>query len=178
MDPSKILPIAKAIHIIGFTCWFAGLFYLVRLFIYNTEAKARGDDSMVKQFGIMQKRLLYGITVPAMIVTVVFGIWLLDISTSHFKVFDPWLHLKLFLVVLLIGYHHVCVAIHKKLTKGTCTWTSRKLRVLNEIATVFLVAIVFWAVTKSYVQTGAALGVLGVLLFLGFVVFGKKGADK
>ena len=112
-----------------------------------------------------------------MVVTLVFGIWLLDIVTVHFATFPKWLHSKLFLVFLLVGYHHVCVAIHKKLVANTCTWTSKKLRILNEVATFFLVAIVFVAVFKSTLTLKVVGGVLlgfALIMGVGFSLFGRK----
>ena len=165
--------IVKALHIIGFTCWFAGLFYVVRLFIYNVEAREREPevrDALVEQFNLMQRRLWFGITVPAMVFTLVFGFWLLYL----YKDVSGWVIAKLTLVFLLVGYHHVCGTIHKQLELGTCTWSSRSLRVLNEVATLFLVAIVFTASLKHMMTVGLAFKILGVfvlLLVMGFTLY-------
>ena len=165
--------VIKALHIIGFTCWFAGLFYVVRLFIYNVEAREREGavrDALVEQLNTMQRRLWYGITVPAMVFTLIFGFWLLHLYGD----LSGWIIAKLVLVFALVGYHHVCQKIHKDLVAGTCTWSSRSLRILNEVATVFLVAIVFTASLKHMMTLSLALKILGVfvlLLVVGFTVY-------
>jgi protoporphyrinogen IX oxidase len=167
---------AKALHIIGFTCWFAGLFYLVRLFVYNREARDAGDTTMTKAFDVMQRRLFYGITCPVMVMTLVFGVWLMSLTTEHFTVVGTWLYAKLTLVSLLIGYTLWCGRIHKQLVANTCSWTSAGLRILNEAATVFLVFIVFIAVFKHAFTVTTALGIgLGLVCILvpGFALFGR-----
>ena len=172
--------IVKALHIIGFTCWFAGLFYVVRLFIYNVEAREREPavrDALVEQLNTMQRRLWYGITVPAMVFTLVFGLWLLHL----YKDLTGWVIAKLVLVFMLVGYHHVCGAIHKKLVAGTCTWSSRSLRILNEVATLFLVAIVFVASLKHMMTLGLAVKILGVFVLLlvgGFALYQRVRAKR
>ena len=163
--------IVKALHIIGFTCWFAGLFYVVRLFIYHTEARQEpGADRLVEQLSLMQTRLWKGITTPAMIFTVIFGLWLAYLYGN----LPGWLTLKLALVLLLLGYHHLLGRIHRALHAGTSTWSSRSLRMINEVATLFLVAIVFVAVLKNALTLpliAAILGVFSVLLLGGFVIY-------
>jgi len=159
----------KALHIIAFTCWFAGLFYVVRLFVYNTEARAKNaahNAAFQAQFNLMQSRLWYGITWPAMVCTVTFGGTLIYMQGALL----PWLHLKLTLVALLIGYHFLLGHIHRKLVTGTSTWSSRSLRALNEVATLFLVAIVFTAVLKSSLTFAVAATVMGV--FCGLLIGG------
>ena len=160
------LLIAKSLHIIGFTCWFAGLFYIVRLYIYDVEARATGGkvgEALCAQFQVMQRRLWYGITWPAMCFTWVFGLWLVSQQSS----IATWLIIKLGLLVLLVGYHLLLGSIRKALLtdKGT-PWSSRSLRILNEVATLFLVAIVFTAVLKSALTWTVALSVMGSLVLL------------
>jgi len=170
--------IVKALHIIGFTCWFAGLFYVVRLFIYHTEARQEeGAERLVAQLTLMQTRLWLGITNPAMVFTVVFGLWLAHLYGS----FTGWLAVKLALVVLLLGYHHLLGRIHRALLAGTSTWRSKTLRMLNEVATLFLVAIVFVAVLKNGLTLpliGAVLGIFAVLLVGGFVIYQRVRARR
>ena len=165
--------IVKALHIIGFTCWFAGLFYVVRLFIYNTEARQEeGNERLVAQLSLMQTRLWRGITNPAMFGTVVFGVWLV----SLYGTLSGWVTVKLVLVAGLLGYHHLLGRIHRVILAGTSTWSSRSLRMLNEVATVFLVAIVFVAVLKNGLTlelAGAVMGVFLVLLIGGFALYQK-----
>ena len=172
--------VVKALHIIGFTCWFAGLFYVVRLFIYNVEARQREPevrDALVDQFNTMQRRLWYGITVPAMVFTLVFGFWLLHLYQN----LSGWVIAKLVLVFLLVGYHHICGVIHKQLVANRCRWSSRSLRILNEVATVFLVASVFTASLKHMMTLGLALKILGVfvlLLVVGFALYQRVRAKR
>jgi len=167
---------AKALHIIGFTCWFAGLFYLVRLFVYNREAKDAGNTAMTDALDIMQRRLFYGITCPVMVMTLVFGVWLMFLTTAHFTVVGTWLYLKLTLVSLLVGYTLWCGRIHRQLVNNSCPWTPTGLRVLNEVATVFLVFVVFIAVYKHSFSGETALGLivgLACIMVPGFTLFGR-----
>ncbi len=148
----------KALHIIGFTAWFAGLFYIVRLFVYISEAQtkpATERDILIPQLQLMARRLWFGITWPAMIGTVGFGVWLL-VRYNQFQL--GWVHLKLALVAGLVGYHFWCGNLRRGLQNGKCKWKSDTFRVFNEIATLFLVAIVFVAVQKTLLDTAWALG--------------------
>ena len=143
----------KALHLVGIVCWFAGLFYVVRLFIYHTEANEESQPKraiLIAQFTLMARRLWLGITVPAMILTVVTGGWLLR---YHAITHSPWLHLKFALLVALLVYHFQCGSIRKKLIDGVYKLSSRQLRAYNEVATFLLVGIIFTAVSKS-VSTG------------------------
>ena len=130
----------KALHIIFVVTWFAGLFYIVRLFIYHTEAFERPKNEqevLIDQFKIMEKRLWYGITWPSCILTIVFGGSLLN---NWLPISDhPWLISKLVMVVLLFLYHLLCGNILKQLQKGKSPYTSMQLRILNEVSTIFLV---------------------------------------
>ena len=168
----------KAFHIIGFVSWFACLFYLVRLFIYHTEAfqKENPDKKILHdQFLIMEKRLLFVIGYPAMLVTLVFGFlmffnWDLKVSI--------WLHIKLIFVFVLMGYHFFCHHIMAKFKNQTCKYSSFQLRLMNETATLLLISIVLLAVLKN--TTLSLYGVigfliLGVLLYSGVYFYrGKK----
>jgi putative membrane protein len=154
----------KALHIIGFTAWFAGLFYLPRLYIYYVENKNKAVRS---QLVIMMRRLLYGITYPAMLFTLIFGIALIVSQPAWLQ--QQWIHLKLCLVIFLIGYHHYLVRIYKQLKKNRTKLTSFKLRLINEIATLFLIAIVTLAVLRqsiNYLYWAGSLFILAVLFFL------------
>lgn len=140
----------KAFHLIGIVVWFAGLFYLVRLFVYHAEASLEPEpaQSILKnQYAIMEKRLYSIITTPGMIVTVVCAIGLVSTEPEVLK--QPWLHLKLAIVLLLIGYHHYCKRIMKQLSQGECQWTGQQFRALNEAPTIMLVLIVLLAVFKN-----------------------------
>ena len=164
--------IIKSLHIISFTCWFAGLFYIVRLFVYNAENQARESnlaEAFHRQFCLMQHRLWYGITWPAMISTIVFGLWLVVLLGA----IPPWLHVKFTLLAGLVAYHLLVGRIHRQITAGQSRWTSTGLRALNELATVFLVAIVFTAVLKSSLTINVAITVLVCFLILLAAGFGS-----
>jgi protoporphyrinogen IX oxidase len=155
----------KAIHIIFIVSWFAALFYIVRLFIYATEAQSRSQgerDILTPQLLLMQKRLWYIIGWPAMVGTVISGSWMLYLNPEYYFS-QPWMWLKLIAVLLLVVYHLSCQRILMKQKQGLYKTTSLKLRLLNELATVFLVAIVFLAVVKS--TSGLLWGILGLVAF-------------
>lgn len=155
----------KAFHIVGVVVWFAGLFYLVRLFIYHVEAEEQPEPArgiLQSQYLLMEKRLYNIITTPGMLVAVAMAIGLL--TTEPEVLHDWWLHVKLGFVVLLLGYHHYCARILKQLEKGTCRLSSGKLRALNEAPTLLLVAIVMLAVFKNSFPTSASVWVMVALV--------------
>jgi putative membrane protein len=155
----------KALHIIFIVTWFAGLFYIVRLFIYHTEAETKPPvekDILQTQYKIMQKRLWYGITWPSMILTLIFGPWVMSYNFNYYMT-SAFFILKLCFVGGLILYHLQCHAIFKQLQRNEIKYTSFKLRLWNEVATLFLVAIVFLIVLKS--NTGLIWGMLGLVIF-------------
>ena len=147
----------KAFHLIGIVVWFAGLFYLVRLFVYHAEAEQEPEPTrsiLKKQYGIMEQRLYSIITTPGMILTVAMAIGLISTEPEILK--SSWLHIKLAFVLLLIGYHHFCKRIMKKLAAGECQWTGQQFRALNEAPTILLVLIVLLAVFKNSLPLDAA----------------------
>lgn len=162
-------PILKAIHLIGVVCWFAGLFYLVRLFIYHVEAKDKPESermALVSQFMIMERRLWYGITVPSAWITLFAGLRMMMMYDAY-KL--PWFHVKATLLILLLLYHLKCGSIRKKLASNTFEGSSKKLRMFNEVATLYLCAIVFIAVTKNWQVTlysMLAVVAIGVIIFV------------
>lgn len=136
----------KSLHIIFMVSWFAGLFYIVRLYIYHTEAQTRTDDERLvlsAQFEVMEAKLWWIITTPAMILTVVFGTLMLLDENHAYLIFQGWMHIKLGFVILLLFYHFVCQRMLFRLKKGIFRWTSNQLRMWNELATLVLVAVVF-----------------------------------
>ncbi len=140
----------KAFHLIGVVVWFAGLFYLVRLFVYHAEAAAEPEPAQTilkNQYVLMEKRLYGIITTPGMWVTVVMAAGLLYTEPEVLK--SGWLHGKLAFVALLLFYHFYCGNLMKKLEKGECQWTGQQFRALNEAPTILLVAIVLLAVFKN-----------------------------
>lgn len=163
---------AKAMHVVGFVSWFAGLFYVVRLFIYHVEALAKPEPDrsiLAAQLTLMERRLWLVITVPAMFVTLAFGTYIAVVLARGAGGLGqmPWLHVKLTLVAMIVVYHHICGAIRRQLARGETRWTSARLRLWNELATLLLVATVMIAVFKSLFS--AVWGTLG-LIALGIVL--------
>jgi protoporphyrinogen IX oxidase len=155
----------KALHIIFVVTWFAGLFYIVRLFIYFAEAQEKSEPErsiLQNQFRIMQKRLWYGITWPSAILTLLFGTSIV-VTLGLYDPFPGWLIWKLAFVVCLYVYHFLCHSIFKQQQSGIIRYTSTQLRIWNEVATVFLIAIVFLVVLKSALSM--VWGIVGLLLF-------------
>jgi len=142
----------------------AGLFYIVRLFIYHTEAnqKPEPENSILqRQFIVMEKKLWNIITTPAMILTVLSGASMIYLNPDLLKA--DWMHVKLGFVIGLLIYHFTCQRIIKQLENETSTWTSSQLRIWNELATIFLVAIVFTVVLKTAIDW--IYGLTGLILF-------------
>ena len=157
----------KALHIIFIVTWFAGLFYIVRLFIYHTEAlkKEEPDKTILdRQLGMMSKKLWYIITWPSAIITLVLGVLLIVSEPSWLK--QPFIHIKLALVLLLYIYHFACHKIFMQLQSRIAKYTSFQLRLFNEVATIILFSIVFLIVLKiNLVGFGALLVLLVFFLY-------------
>ncbi len=154
----------KAIHIIFVVSWMAGLFYIVRLFVYHIEANekpAAERDILQSQFVMMQHKLWYYITTPAMILTVLAGAGMLYLNVGLLQA--NWMLVKLAFVAGLLIYHFICQKIMNQLKAGIYKWTSTQLRLWNEVATIFLVAIVFTVILKSAVDW--IYGLTGLILF-------------
>ena len=168
----------KAIHIIFVVTWFAGMFYIVRLFIYNTETKEKAEPErsvLQKQFSIMIRRLWLGITWPSAILTLVFGPWVMLNAHWDKLLFEPagkWLLIKLIFVLLLYIYHFTLHNIYKQEAKGIFKYSSQQLRLWNEIATVFLVIIVMIAVVKQNISV--VWGIIGLILFIALLMSAIK----
>ena len=155
----------KALHIIFIVTWFSGMFYIVRLFIYNTEANEKqGLEKTIlqAQFNIMIRRLWFGITWPSAILTLIFGPWMWY-EYSRFGLPD-WLAIKLCFVVALYAYHLTLHKIYKQESKGIFKFTSGQLRIWNEVATIFLIAIIMLAVVKQGMSL--VYGLVGLVLFV------------
>ncbi len=161
----------KALHIIFIVTWFAGLFYIVRLFIYNTEASLKPEPErsiLQKQFSVMIKRLWLGITWPSAILTFILGPLIMFYGRWHMSLFDEggrWLLIKLFFVIGLYVYHFTLNSIYKQQVIGIFKYTSQQLRIWNEVATIFLVVIVMLATVKQSISF-----VWGLVGLIGFVV--------
>jgi putative membrane protein len=153
----------KALHIIFIVTWFSGLFYMVRLFVYNTEANERPEPEksiLQQQFGLMIRRLWFGITWPSAILTLIFGPWMMILLGEV----PAWLAIKLGFVVGLYGYHFSLQAMYKQQMRGVFRFSSQQLRIWNEVATIFLVAIVMLATVKQNMSW--AWGLLGLVCFV------------
>ncbi|KTD23103.1 transmembrane protein [Legionella lansingensis] len=136
----------KAFHIIAMVAWFAGLFYLPRLFVYHAETN---DSISIERFKVMERRLYYGITWPAAILTTVLGL-LLILFNPQYYLKAGWMHAKLGLVLLLWVYHLFCGHFRKCFAQQKNTKGSRFYRIFNELPTLFLIAIVLLVVTKPF----------------------------
>ena len=136
----------KAFHIVSIVCWFAGLFYLPRLFVYHAQSQ---DAVSQERFCIMERKLYKGIMLPSMIATIIFGGWLISLNPSGYFS-QGWMHAKLTLVVLLIGYHHMCGAQVKRFARGENTRSHVYFRWFNEVPVLFLIAIVILVVVKPF----------------------------
>jgi len=167
----------KSLHIIFIVTWFAGLFYLPRLFVYQIEASEKPSpdkEILGTQLGLMAKRLWKIITGPSMVLATVFGLLMFYINPGLLE--QPWMQIKLGFIVLLFFYHARTWKIHTQLQAGDFKYTSRQMRLWNEGATLILFAVVFLAVTKS--ATNWIYGLLGliglaVLLMLGIRLYRK-----
>ena len=138
----------KALHIIFIVTWFSGLFYIVRLFIYNTEAEEKEEPQKTilhQQFAVMTRRLWLGITWPSAVLTLILGPWIWFLLGS----LPSWLFVKLLFVIALYLYHFSLHIIYRQQRKGIFKYSSQQLRIWNEVATVFLFAIVFVAIVKQ-----------------------------
>ena len=178
----------KALHIIFVVTWFAGLFYMPRLFIYNVEAGEKSAEECTilrNQFKIMIKRLWYGITWPSAIITLMFGSTVL--FHPDYKWYSGllnedrlWLLIKLCFVVLLYAYHLSLHVIFKQQIMDNFKYTSQQLRIWNEVATVFLIAIVMLVVVKQ--SLSFVWGIVGLFAFIAILMIAinlyKKSRSK
>lgn len=168
--------IAKAIHVVGFISWFAGLFYVVRLFVYHAEANECPEaerEILQRQYVLMAGRLWKIITVPAMVVTILAGATMV----SELEGIAMWLRIKLVLLVVLVGYHHACGRIRRAQAAGRSKLTGAKLRIFNEVATMLMVAIVFIAVLRNALDAAWAVGAwvaLGIVLMLALRLYRRS----
>ncbi len=159
----------KAFHIIGFVAWFAGLFYWLRIFVYLAEALEREEPAraiLFEQFTRMERRVYSIITVPAMLLTWGCGIAMLAINPAYLA--QPWLQVKLFLLVALSSFQAFAKTYVRRLEASPATTNVERLRLMNEVPTVFLLAIVLLAVLRNSLTALAAFGiVLALIIGLG-----------
>ncbi len=158
----------KTLHIIGVVVWFAGLFYLVRLFIYHVEAKDLEQPirkSFEQQYELMERRLANIITTPGMILAVSMAVCLLISQPIWLN--QIWMQAKLFFVFILLLYHFFCYRLMKQLSTNNCLWSPKQLRALNEMPTLLLVIIVMLVVFKNQFPTSSATWVIvGLVIFM------------
>ncbi|GAB4092840.1 CopD family protein [Flaviaesturariibacter terrae] len=163
----------KALHIIFIVTWFAGMFYIVRLFIYNREAQDKDEPErgiLQRQFAIMIKRLWLGITWPSAILTLILGPTVLFLGNWQRTFGDPagrWLEVKLLFVIGLYAYFFSLHKMYRQQLAGVFTWNSQKLRIWNEVATIFLIPIVMLATVKTGISwLWSLLGLIGFIILL------------
>lgn len=166
----------KSLHLIFVITWFAGLFYIVRLFVYQIEAASKPSpekEILQKQYKIMTYRLWYIITWPSAVLASIFAFWMLfftDLGSAWLKM--PWMHVKLGFVFLLYLYHLKCHQIFAQLQRDEVKHTSNFMRIWNEGATIILFAVVFLVILKSAVNW--IFGVVGIFLFSIIIMLGFK----
>lgn len=171
----------KSLHLIFVVTWFAGLFYIPRLFINHIEAHAKPSpekEILTTQFKLMTKRLWYIITWPSAVLCVLFAIWLLLLMPGWLQ--QPWMHLKLGFVFLLLLYHLKSHQIFKQLQRDEVKYTSNFMRIWNEVTTILLFAVVFLVVLKdtfNWIYGVVGIITLGILLMLGIRLY-KRIRDR
>ncbi len=136
----------KAFHIIAVICWFAGIFYLPRLFVYHSTAQ---DPIGKERFKTMEQKLYRIIMNPAMLITLILGFWMLFERWQAYST-HIWIWLKLFLVVLLIGFHHYCLKIIKAFDEDRVLHSEKFFRIFNEIPVLILIPLVILVVVKPF----------------------------
>lgn len=167
----------KSLHLIFVITWFAGLFYIVRLFVYHAEAKEKPEPEqsiLIKQYQLMESRLWYIITWPSAILASLFAVWLLYLIPSFLE--QNWMLVKLVFVGLLFAYHYKCHLIFKQLLNNTSTHSGNFFRIWNEGATIILFAVVFLVVVKNAINW--IYGVIGIILFSVLIMLGYKWYKK
>lgn len=144
MEYFNLYDIAKILHIISVIAWFAGLFYLPRLFVYHCQVDKNSESSEI--FKVMEKKLLNYIMTPAMISSLIFGFYMASIISFDFI----WLHIKIFLVILLIGYQHFLSRCRKKFANNENKYSEKFYRIINEVPTILLIIIVSLVILKPF----------------------------
>ena len=168
----------KALHLIAMVTWFAGLFYLVRLFVYHAESRELPIEKgqiLVEQYMTMERRLFYIITWPGMVLTWLCGVGMLIANPLYLGTREHlawWLYIKLALVLILTVYHLICGKWMRELAGGKSTYTGKHFRMLNEVATIILVAVVFLAVMRNLMNF--LYGFVGIVLFVVLLFLGIR----
>ena len=163
----------KALHLIFVITWFAGLFYIPRLFIYQIEAyeqKEPDKSILTRQFKLMTRRLWFIITWPSAILASIFAFTLLYLIPEWLQ--QPWMHVKLGFVVLLYAYHFKCHLIFTQLQKDVVTWSSNQMRIWNEGSTLILFSVIFLVIVRDAINW--IYGVIGIFLLAIILMLGMK----
>ncbi|MCW2117925.1 CopD family protein [Flavobacterium sp. 7A] len=166
----------KSLHLIFVITWFAGLFYIVRLFVYQIEAADKPSpekEILQNQYKIMTYRLWYIITWPSAVLASLFAFWMLlftPIGNAWLQM--PWMHVKLGFVFVLYLYHGKCHQIFKQLQHDEVKYTTNFMRLWNEVATIILFAVVFLVVLKNAFNW--IYGVIGIFAFSMIIMLGFK----
>jgi len=172
---TPFIPLFKVIHIVGFTAWFAGMFYLVRIFVYHEEAfdKAEPERSiLIKQYNVMEWRVYNIICKKGLEITWIFGLLMVAAYGLDWLKVQPWLHIKLVLVFALSWYSTYNRRIIERLEKGERVMTSTQFRLYNEVPSIFLLTVVLLAVYKNGLNYLYAL--IGIVVFIvTLIVFTK-----
>ena len=165
----------KSLHLIFVITWFAGLFYIPRLFVYHIEASEKSSpdkEILGNQLKHMAKRLWTIITWPSAILATIFAVWLIVLQPVWLE--QSWMHVKLVFVVLLVIYHLKTHQYYRQLQQGIIKHTSSFMRLWNEGATFILFAVVFLAILKNamnWIFGVLSIFVLALLIFLGFKLY-------
>ena len=154
--------VLKALHIIFVVTWFAGLFYIVRLFVYHRESQDKPEPEksiLHKQFGIMERRLMNVITTPSAVLTLIFGTWML--VKNPYLLSQAYMHVKLAFVATLFAYHIYLMVLTKRFQQTGQHYTGMAFRFLNEYPTIVLIAVVFLIILRN--TTSWIWGIIGIL---------------
>lgn len=163
----------KSLHLIFIITWFAGLFYIPRLFVYHIEAAAKQEPErsiLTTQLKLMTKRLWYIITWPSAILASIFAFWMLYLMPVWLE--QDWMQVKLGFVVLLYAYHFKCHLIFKEMQNDLIKWTSNQMRLWNEGSTLILFSVIFLAIVRDAINW--IFGVLGIFLLAAMLMLGIK----
>jgi putative membrane protein len=164
----------RAFHIIFVVTWLSGIYFLGRMLIYFDQAKDRPDNERMAVQEVVSKgatRVWYIVTLPSMVLSLLVGGRLM-IVTHAFS--EGWFHLKALLIILFIGYCHYLNRIRKNQINQKCTLSTGKLRVINELPTLFLAAIVFTVFFRNWFSGLWAAGVVVLVIFLSVLIIQKK----
>ena len=140
--------LVKAFHVIAVICWFAGLFYLPRLYVYHVQALNEGDKKGSDRFKTMERKLYRGIMTPSAVIALCLGTWMLVDRWDNYFAQATWMHIKLTLIILLLGYHHLCGVYQRKFSLDNNTKSEKFFRVFNELPVFILVAVVILVTLK------------------------------